>query len=194
LPKALDYYKSNHEAIEQHQLITVDFTSLNEYLALLKLISKNLQKTGARAMLYLAAAVSDFYIPENELAEHKIQSSSGSLNLSLKLVPKELKPLVQFIVPDAFVVSFKLETDVNLLVEKSRRSLDTYKHQLVIGNLLNSRRTSVILLTADGQLEEIQLSLEDQENSLKIEQKIVERVVDLHDKHIRNHSMPKSSI
>jgi len=52
----------------------------------------------------------------------------------------------------------------------------------------------VILLTADGQLEEIQLSLEDQENSLEIEQKIVERVVELHDKHIRNQSMPKSSI
>jgi len=75
LPKALDFYKSYHEAIEQHQLITVDFTSLNEYLALLKLISKNLQKSGARAMLYLAAAVSDFYIPENELVQHYVSAA-----------------------------------------------------------------------------------------------------------------------
>lgn len=33
-------------------------------------------------MFYLAAAVSDFYIPASEMPEHKIQSSNGPLQVS----------------------------------------------------------------------------------------------------------------
>lgn len=32
-------------------------------------------------MFYLAAAVSDFYIPASEMPEHKIQSSNGPLQV-----------------------------------------------------------------------------------------------------------------
>lgn len=34
-------------------------------------------------MFYLAAAVSDFYIPASEMPEHKIQSSNGPLQVSV---------------------------------------------------------------------------------------------------------------
>ena len=44
---------------------------------------------GSRALIYLAAAVSDFYVPSAEMAEHKIQSSNGvGLTLELQCVPK----------------------------------------------------------------------------------------------------------
>lgn len=36
-------------------------------------------------MFYLAAAVSDFYIPASEMPEHKIQSSNGPLQVSEKI-------------------------------------------------------------------------------------------------------------
>jgi hypothetical protein len=36
-------------------------------------------------LFYLAAAVSDFYVPWDELVEHKIQSSGGNGNLTLHL-------------------------------------------------------------------------------------------------------------
>lgn len=36
---------------------------------------------GSEAMFYLAAAVSDFYIPASEMPEHKIQSSEGPLQV-----------------------------------------------------------------------------------------------------------------
>lgn len=36
---------------------------------------------GSKAMFYLAAAVSDFYIPAYEMPEHKIQSSNGPLQV-----------------------------------------------------------------------------------------------------------------
>lgn len=37
--------------------------------------------SGSKAMFYLAAAVSDFYIPASEMPEHKIQSSNGPLQV-----------------------------------------------------------------------------------------------------------------
>jgi phosphopantothenate---cysteine ligase (ATP) len=45
-------------------------------------------------MFYLAAAVSDFYIPIDKMVTHKIQSAGGGLHLDLEPVPKILKPLV----------------------------------------------------------------------------------------------------
>ena len=72
-------------------LLTVDFTTLNDYLFLLKAASEQLNKTASPAMFYLAAAVSDFYIPPEEMPEHKIQSSNGPLNIHLQMVPKMLQ-------------------------------------------------------------------------------------------------------
>lgn len=42
---------------------------------------------GSKAMFYLAAAVSDFYIPASEMPEHKIQSSNGPLQVSGENLP-----------------------------------------------------------------------------------------------------------
>ena len=52
-----------HEAQRKHRLLLVSFTTLGEYLHLLRETCCALQPLGSRAMLYLAAAVSDFYIP-----------------------------------------------------------------------------------------------------------------------------------
>lgn len=43
-------------------------------------------------MFYLAAAVSDFYIPASEMPEHKIQSSNGPLQVSSLWVTQVLLP------------------------------------------------------------------------------------------------------
>lgn len=61
---------------------------------------------------------------------HKIQSGLGAPTISLQLVPKLLAPLVSLWVPHAFVVSFKLETDENLLISKARDSLNKYHHNV----------------------------------------------------------------
>ena len=87
---------------------------------------------GPLALLYLAAAVSDFYIPASQMPCHKIQSSGGPLSLSLQLVPKMLAPLVKIWAPNAFIVSFKLETNEMLLETKSKESLQKYHHHVRI--------------------------------------------------------------
>ncbi|KAF5908722.1 phosphopantothenate--cysteine ligase-like, partial [Clarias magur] len=60
-------------------LLPVEFSTLSEYLHLLKAAAQALSSIGSKAMFYLAAAVSDFYIPASEMPEHKIQSSNGPL-------------------------------------------------------------------------------------------------------------------
>lgn len=61
---------------------------------------------------------------------HKMQSASGAPVIQLHLVPKMLAPLVNLWVPEAYVVSFKLETDESLLIPKARAALEKYKHKV----------------------------------------------------------------
>ncbi|XP_043580108.1 phosphopantothenate--cysteine ligase 2 isoform X2 [Bombus pyrosoma] len=124
--KVLRKYK---ETLNQDKLLQLTFTTLIEYLWLLRSASQTLACLKNKAILYLAAAVSDFYIPSNELSFHKI-SSSGPPTISLQTVPKMLVPLVSLWVPEAFVISFKLETDENLLIPKAKNALNKYKHNL----------------------------------------------------------------
>ena len=68
---------------------------------------RTLRSSGPRAMIYLAAAVSDFFIPEADMAADKIQSSAAGLNIQLANVPKLLgmiKKTEGAWAPEAFLV------------------------------------------------------------------------------------------
>lgn len=151
-------------------LLSLPFTTITEYLWSLKEIAYMLRPVGSSALLYLAAAVSDFFIPKDRLSEHKIQSSDPSshgnkgsmareaaasggkkLVIDLDPVPKFLKRLVDGWAPHAMVVSFKLETDPTLLISKAKTALERYSHHLVIGNLLASRSWEVVLVSNEGE-------------------------------------------
>ena len=54
-----------------------------------------------------------------------------------------LVPLAQLWKGESALVSFKLETDSKILVDKARRALNKYGHKLVIGNLLDTRKREV---------------------------------------------------
>lgn len=62
-------------AREDRMLLLLPFTTITDYLWSLREIATLMRPLGSRALLYLAAAVSDFFIPRDRLAEHKIQSS-----------------------------------------------------------------------------------------------------------------------
>lgn len=79
-------------------------------------------------------------------AEHKIQSSDGALTLNLKGVPKALRDLRMSWAPDAMIVSFKLETDEKLLARKAAEALGKYDVDLVVANLLETRKETVYLV------------------------------------------------
>ncbi|KAK5872631.1 hypothetical protein PBY51_013313 [Eleginops maclovinus] len=183
LPNIAKALKRYQEVKESKLILPIEFSTLSEYLHLLKAAAQALSTIGSMAMFYLAAAVSDFYIPASEMPEHKIQSSNGPLQLSLNMVPKILSPLVKDWAPQAFVISFKLETDASILLDKARRALDTYRHQAVVANVLDSRRGYVVVVTPETQAELI-LSEEDAKNEVEIEERIVSNLTSAHDKFI----------
>ncbi|EAL20611.1 hypothetical protein CNBE3190 [Cryptococcus deneoformans B-3501A] len=142
----LPILEAYHEAQASGTLLSIEFQTVNEYLWLLKGVTGAMVPLGRRALFYLAAAVSDFFLPEDKMAEHKLQSGKGTLALEMDQVPKVLKPLVQEWMPEGYIVSFKLETDPALLIPKSRAALARYGHQLVIGNELHRRKYEVVFV------------------------------------------------
>ncbi|KAH9031701.1 phosphopantothenate-cysteine ligase [Lactarius pseudohatsudake] len=141
-----------YKSVQQSGLLhTLTFVSVNEYLWLLRAVSHELSVLGRSVLYYLAAAVSDFFLPRQKMSEHKIQSGKGSLLIEMDQVPKILKPMIDEWSPDGFVVSFKLETDPALLVPKSRAALERYGHHLVIGNDLHRRKHEVVFVSREHQ-------------------------------------------
>ncbi len=128
-------------------LLMVNFVTVKDYLFLLRMVACLMAPLKQNALFYLAAAVSDFYIPDHKMAKHKIQSDDGPLTLQLDRVPKMLGQLVKEWAPDAFIISFKLETDPSILLAKSTASLNRYGHQLVIGNILTTRKHKVVFVS-----------------------------------------------
>ncbi|KAF4655859.1 hypothetical protein FOL47_009253, partial [Perkinsus chesapeaki] len=89
-----DYLKEtpSPEVLSRY-LLCLDFTNVTEYLSSLEQIARAVNPLGRRAALVLAAAVSDFYVPPEEMPENKIQSGEhqqDGLTLYLKGVPKIL--------------------------------------------------------------------------------------------------------
>jgi len=165
----------------ENRLVKVRFTSLQEYLFLLRFISMEMGRCGEKGLIYSAAAVSDFYIPANEMAEHKIQSSSNPFGLTIRLrsVPKVLHLITGVWAPDAFVISFKLETDADILAQKATTALQNYGVSMVVANLLQSYQTSILLFTKSGA----QIPVKE-EHGKDIEEKLVQLCVEYHTKHI----------
>ena len=56
-----------HTARAQGTLLSIDFQTVNEYLWLLRAIAKPMSTLGRKGMFYLAAAVSDFFLPDDKV-------------------------------------------------------------------------------------------------------------------------------
>jgi phosphopantothenate-cysteine ligase len=153
---------------QEGRLLILSFVTITEYLWDLREVAKLMRPLGPKAMFYLAAAVSDFFVPRDRMVEHKIQSNEEfsqthpamdnaaapaartdgrKLVIDLEPVPKFLKQLVDGWAPDGMIVSFKLETDSSILVKKAQYSLNKYSHTLVIGNLLLTRKWEVVFVS-----------------------------------------------
>ena len=59
-------------------LLLLPYVTVVEYLWLLREIAVLMRPLGGDALFFLAAAVSDFYVPRDRMVEHKIQSSEGA--------------------------------------------------------------------------------------------------------------------
>ena len=73
------------KALESNTLIEVEFESVFDYLFLLRAIGEAITPLGRNVILYLAAAVSDFYIPMEEMVKFAINLLliNGVINIIL---------------------------------------------------------------------------------------------------------------
>lgn len=134
------------------------------------------------------------------------------LLINLDPVPKFLKNLVDDWSPECMIVSYKLETDPRILVDKAMYALRRYQHDLVIGNLLTTRKHEVVFVSprreepvwirlpgyrrasmdgVDGKAAEPEstTSCEPAASEMEIESLIIPAVVKLHDEHISKESV-----
>lgn len=89
----------------KYQILEIEYHTIFSYLYGLHRFSEVMQKfvdsqdkekaSPTKGVIYLAAAVSDFYVPLSEMSEHKIQSREttqehGGLTLHLASTPKYL--------------------------------------------------------------------------------------------------------
>jgi len=146
--RLLDLYRCAVK--DEGRLLMIEFKSVDEYLHMLKAVCGAVEVCGPRAMIYLAAAVSDYFIPPDEMPEHKIQSSDGSLSLTLRPTPKCLGKVKEEWCPRAFVVSFKLETDQAILMHKASGAINKYGVDVVVANELHTRYKEVTFVGRRG--------------------------------------------
>lgn len=171
--KMLDVLRKYTASKTSNTLLLLPFITISEYLWELKEIALLMRPLGSSGLFYLAAAVSDFFVPRERLAEHKIQSgelppnqaekNDGNISnvnsvpagkkliIDLDPVPKFLKSLVEGWAPEGMIVSFKLETDPSLLISKAQAALRRYAHHLVIGNLLSTRKWEVVFIAPNAE-------------------------------------------
>mmetsp|Transcript_140072 Transcript_140072/g.390444 ORF Transcript_140072/g.390444 Transcript_140072/m.390444 type:complete len:342 (-) Transcript_140072:80-1105(-) len=132
-------------------LLPIGFTTIFEYLFLLREACQSIQVVGRHAIVFLAAAVSDFYVPESEMATEKIQSRAhDGLTIQLRNVPKLLGSIKHW-APEALVISFKLETNPNILLAKAAGAIVKYTVDAVCSNLLHNYRDLVTVIWRDPQ-------------------------------------------
>ena len=207
-------------AINSNIFLSIGFDTVDDYLMKLERISKILNHVKENSLIYLAAAVSDFYIPSELMSVHKIQSrlqniedhendhrdvraictknnDGGLWQPIFHPVKKVLGDLATRWAPQAYVLSFKLETDNNILINKANMALMKYQVNGVICNLLNTRRDHVKILAnnnhynnhdhdIDDNVEIINIYRSNEE--IFIEKELVRTIKNMHVRYMEYHS------
>ncbi|KAI3327217.1 DFP-domain-containing protein [Xylariaceae sp. AK1471] len=82
--KMLRVLRKYNAAKRQNKLLMLPFITITDYLHELRAVAQLMRPLGPNGLLYLAAAVSDFFVPPERMAEHKIQSTDATDMLKAK--------------------------------------------------------------------------------------------------------------
>ncbi|KAJ6780811.1 hypothetical protein PWT90_04577 [Aphanocladium album] len=76
--RILDVLREYKKAKNNNMLLMLPFVTIGDYLHELRGIARLMGPLGPSGLLYLAAAVSDFFVPPERMSEHKIQSTDAA--------------------------------------------------------------------------------------------------------------------
>ncbi|KAI1820069.1 DNA/pantothenate metabolism flavoprotein [Xylaria intraflava] len=82
--KMLRVLRKYNTAKRQNLLLMLPFVTITDYLHELRAVAQLMRPLGPNGLLYLAAAVSDFFVPPERMSEHKIQSTNATDKLNSK--------------------------------------------------------------------------------------------------------------
>ncbi|KAI1433546.1 DNA/pantothenate metabolism flavoprotein [Xylaria sp. CBS 124048] len=88
--KMLRVLRKYNTAKRQNLLLMLPFVTITDYLHELREVAQLMRPLGPNGLLYLAAAVSDFFVPPERMSEHKIQSTTATDQLKSKQGPASL--------------------------------------------------------------------------------------------------------
>eukprot|EP01127_Copromyxa_protea_P012064 TRINITY_DN3104_c0_g1_i2.p1 TRINITY_DN3104_c0_g1~~TRINITY_DN3104_c0_g1_i2.p1 ORF type:complete len:318 (-),score=64.80 TRINITY_DN3104_c0_g1_i2:55-1008(-) len=173
-------------AKKENKYIHIEFSTIFDYFFWMKRISEILcEFDESRALFYSSAAVSDFY--RRDMAEHKIQST-GPLKLDLEVVPKLIPLMKPFFLPRAMIITFKLETNIDILDDKVGIHLYKYGADLVIGNILGEHSLRVYFCQRDTEKLKMEISEEEKRAGAELEKQMIEEVAKRHDIWLKSQS------
>lgn len=93
---------------------------------------------------------------------------------------------------DDFSHQFQLETDESILIEKARGALEKYRHNAVIGNVLQTRKRHVVFVYPNARAPEpVVLAEADVARGAEIEQRIVQKLAEQHAQFVRAKLQPQ---
>lgn len=103
-------------------------------------------------------------------------------------VPKMLGHVKQYWNPNTLLVSFKLETDINILGTKAMGAISNYGVDMVVANILATRRSQVIIFHKNQDKVDLQIDPLQSTQVDAISELIVNHIISL------NTTLPPSTI
>ncbi|WOL02279.1 phosphopantothenate--cysteine ligase 2-like isoform X2 [Canna indica] len=100
--------------------------------------------------------------------------------MRLTQVPKMLSVLRKDWAPSAFCISFKLETDPDILLQKADMAMQKYSMHVVVANELANYKKEVTVVTSGGKTK---VCNHNKDNDVEAE--LVGLLVDRHSEHIK---------
>ncbi|KAG6402441.1 hypothetical protein SASPL_134634 [Salvia splendens] len=156
---------NSHAATSCGTLLKLPFSTIFEYLQNLQLIASLMSSLGSRALFYLAAAVSDFYVPWESMhllfrlrqcirpvqlrsSGHATRpGSKDAVGAEERMGSKGLLHIIQVL-----ACRSRLETDKDILLKKAGTALEKYNMDMVVANELLTRKEEVIVVPKGGNI------------------------------------------
>jgi hypothetical protein len=117
------------------------------------------------------------------MAEHKIQSrniTDGELQITLQQTPKLLGKIKSEWCPEAMLVTFKLESDNDIIYHKVTDSFNFYHMDYVVSNLLQSYEQKVHLHERESHATDVEGQVILKPSDAIIETRLIEVLVEKH--------------
>lgn len=127
------------------RLLNVSFTSVQQYLMLLRLTTKAVNAANNRGIVILAATVTDFYVPmhEHDLAK----KDKGEFSVNFVRVPKLIKRVRKQWCPKAFLVTLKHEFKDGAMIEAAHGDIEKYGVDVIAGTYRHEFAHEILLIT-----------------------------------------------